>query len=323
MLDGLFSAASSEERKYWGFQVFTKVLNEAPIEFASSVFTKNFMRSLMNQLAGEDRYLHKVATKASKSIQARVSREPQFLAPAILGLMGPTGAVNFDQLTKTKTVEKLLGDVSVDALANILPFLADMIANPGVDDTKFAESIRQQLSGHMFSMVKSQSAANKTESDEAESVIYKTMLVLARFAYFVPTDSSKTETDVKRPDPPMAHATQELFRNRLLSCLNVLMGGKKNPASVTYKLVRKIRDLAESEEYGRFVIEMDESISGPLASAFKTLKKINRKVCYTPRRATPSTTFFIDLGPGQGRSGRRLEYPSVQATVFHDDTPGV
>lgn len=277
-IDGLFAASSSQERKFWGFQVLSKVLNEAPEGFASCVFTKNAMRSLINQLSVQDRYLHKNALKASKAIQARVAREPEFLPPAIRGLMGPNGAVNFDQLTKTKTVEKMLGEAAPDALLEVIPFIADTIVKPGTEDIKAAASVRHQLVGHLQAIVKSQSTPNKPTSNETEKVTEKAMNVLARFAYFVVDDAY--EGDAERPDPPITQATQQTCQNRISSCLNVLLSGRKTPATVAYKVVRKIRDLSESAEHGRFVIEMNETISESLDAAFKVLKKINKKVCY-------------------------------------------
>ena len=277
--DGLFANSSSQERKFWGFQVLTKVLNEAPEGFASCVFTKNAIRSLINQLSAQDRYLHKSAVRASKAIQSRVAKEPAFLPPSIRGLMGPNGAVNFDQLTKTKTIEKMLGDAAPDALLQIIPFIADMIVKPGTEDNKTAASVRQQLSGQLHLIVKSQSNPTKPASDDGEKVTEKAMNVLARFAYFVP-DESKSG-DAKEPQPPMTQATQELFRNRIGSCLNVLLSGRKAPAAVAYKVVRKIRDLSESAEYGKFVIDMNDTISESLENAFKALKKINKKVHFS------------------------------------------
>ncbi|KAL1960089.1 hypothetical protein VTO42DRAFT_261 [Malbranchea cinnamomea] len=273
--NGLFAFASSEERKFWGFQVFSKVLTEAPQSFASLVFTRNFMRSLMNQLAVEDRYLHKAAVKASKAIQSRVAKDPDFLQPAIRGLLGPNGAVNFDQLTKTKTVEKMLGEATPESILQVIPFISDVITRPGTDDVKVGASTRQQLSGLLHSIVKSLSSANKYTSDGVEKVIERVLLLLAGFAYFVP-DASKVG-DAKRPEPPITQATQELFRNRISSCLNALIASRKAPASVAYKVIRKIRDLSETSEYGKFVIEMNETISESLTSAFKTLKKISKK----------------------------------------------
>ncbi|PGH31412.1 DNA polymerase phi subunit [[Emmonsia] crescens] len=274
--NGLFAAASSEERKYWGFLLFTKTMNEAPPHLAALVFTKNLMRCFMNQLAVEDRYLHRIATKALKSIQARVGREPEFIVAAINGLMGATGAVNFDQITKTKTVERMISAVTADSLKEIIPLFEHMIARPGMDDVKAAASTRQQLTGHLLSVVRTQaSAINTTASDDLQSSIESVLLLLARFAYFVPDENNKDRQTL--PEPPVTEATQELFRNRMMSCLNIVISGRKSPAAVPYAVVRKIHEMDGEGDWGKFVIEMSDDIKESVASAFKTLKKLTHK----------------------------------------------
>ncbi|KKZ67854.1 DNA polymerase phi subunit [[Emmonsia] crescens] len=274
--NGLFAAASSEERKYWGFLLFTKTMNEAPPHLAALVFTKNLMRCFMNQLAVEDRYLHRIATKALKSIQARVGREPEFIVAAINGLMGTTGAVNFDQITKTKTVERMISAVTADCLKEIIPLFEHMIARPGMDDVKAAASTRQQLTGHLLSVVRTQaSAINTTASDDLQSSIESVLLLLARFAYFVPDENNKDRQTL--PEPPVTEATQELFRNRMMSCLNIVISGRKSPAAVPYAVVRKIHEMDAEGDWGKFVIEMSDDIKESVASALKTLKKLTHK----------------------------------------------
>ena len=59
--ESLFSAAASNERKYWGFQIFQKALPRVPAADLPMLFTKNFMRSWINHLSNSDRYLHKIA----------------------------------------------------------------------------------------------------------------------------------------------------------------------------------------------------------------------------------------------------------------------
>ena len=59
--ESLFSAATSPERKYWGFQIFQKVLPRVGEADIPMLFTKNFMRSWINHLSNSDRYLHKAA----------------------------------------------------------------------------------------------------------------------------------------------------------------------------------------------------------------------------------------------------------------------
>ncbi|TPX26004.1 DNA-directed DNA polymerase [Coccidioides immitis] len=228
----------------------------------------------MNQLSVEDRYLHRIAQKAAKSIQARGATDPEFITPALRGLMGSAGAVNFDQVTKTKTVEKLIGDGSVDGLEQAVPFLEDLITKPGVDDAKVAGSRRQQLATLLNSIVKSLSIKSSSP-DDLDSTIKRVMLVVARFAYFVPVESSKNKATV--PDPPITSSTQEFFRNKISSCLNMVVAGRKNASTIACQVVQSIHDMNENGEYGKFVIEMGEEISGSVDSAFKILKKIQHK----------------------------------------------
>jgi len=63
-VESLFSSTSSDERKYWGFQVFQKALARVKQDNMPMLFTKNFMRSWINHLSHQDRYLHKIAKQA-------------------------------------------------------------------------------------------------------------------------------------------------------------------------------------------------------------------------------------------------------------------
>jgi DNA polymerase phi len=262
-LDGLFASSSSEERKYWGFLLFIKVINESPLQLASLVFTKNLVRCLTNQLAVEDRYLHRMAVKAAKSIQGRVAKDPEFAAASVIGLMGSAGSVNFDQATKTKTIEKIVVEANLDALNQIVPFFEKLIANPGTDDGKAAAASRQSLAGLLLSIVRSRASA----SDEF-AVLEQILFTFVRFGYFMAKDVQ----------PALTQQSQELFRNRISSCLNSLIANPKYATTLPYAVVRKIRDAAKSEEYGKFIINMDETLRDSVKTAFKSLKKLSGMV---------------------------------------------
>ncbi|KAB8074737.1 DNA polymerase phi-domain-containing protein [Aspergillus leporis] len=271
--NGLFAASSSEERKYWGFLLLIKVLNESPLLLASFVFTKNLVRCLTNQLAVEDRYLHRMAVKAAKTIQARVSKEPEFAAAAINGLMGSAGAVNFDQVTKTKTVEKIVVEADLDSLKQIVPLFEKLITRPGTDDSKAAASSRQFLAGLLLSIVRAQASASDEAEEGAQAVLEHILFTFVRFAYFMEKDGeSRGQASA---EPALTQQTQELFRNRINSCLNSLIANQKYATDLPYAVVRKIRDAAKSEEYGPFIIAMDDTLQDSVKSAFKSLKKLS------------------------------------------------
>ncbi|PYH90392.1 putative DNA polymerase V [Aspergillus ellipticus CBS 707.79] len=266
--NGLFASASSEERKYWGFLLFNKVVGEYPLELASLVFTKNLVRCLVNQLAVEDRYLNRMAVKAAKGIQTRVAKDPEFAAASVRGLMGSSGSVNFDQATKTKTVEKIVVEANLDALKQIVPLFESLIASPGTTDSKAAASSRQFLAGLFLSIVRSRASASDEAQDGMQKILEKILFVFVRFAYF--KDEGRDQSVV----PPVTEQTQELFRSRINSCINSLIATPKY-AGVAYAVVRKIRDTAKSEEHGKFNINMEGAIQDSVKNAFKSLKKLS------------------------------------------------
>ena len=59
--ESLFSGSASNERKYWGFVVFQRVLPRVKATDLPMLFTKNFMRTWINHLSHFDRYLHSFA----------------------------------------------------------------------------------------------------------------------------------------------------------------------------------------------------------------------------------------------------------------------
>ncbi|PKY03126.1 putative DNA polymerase V [Aspergillus campestris IBT 28561] len=293
--NGLFASSSSDERKYWGFLLFVKVINECPPEQASLVFTKNLVGCLTNQLAVEDRFLHRMAVKATKALQTRVSKEPAFAAASINGL-----PANFDQITKTKTVEKMAVEANADALRQIVPRLERLIASPDTTDIKAAASTRQFLAGLLLSIVRSRASASDT--DDAQDVLEQILFTFVRFAYFSAADDAKSGAQ-----PPLTQQTQELFRSRINSCLNSLIAQQKYATDLPYAVVRKIRDGAKSGEYGKFIIDMDETLRESVKSAFKSLKKL----------------FSMDKKEDGGIDAFKLLYSMTILQVYNGDADAV
>ncbi|EED22061.1 DNA polymerase V, putative [Talaromyces stipitatus ATCC 10500] len=268
--DGLFAAASSDERKYWGFLLFMKIIEEGTLHRTEAIFTKNVVRCLMNQLAVEDRYLHRMAVKAVKTIQKRVSKEAAFASVAVKGLLGHSGSLQFDQITKVKTVEKIVLEADPESLKEIIQRLERLIAVPGTDEPKVAASSRQYFADLFVSIVRTRSSAG----EDYTPVLQHILSLFVRYAYF---GGEQGEQKQLTANPPISPATQELFRNRINSCLNSLISNIKDPAEVAYVVVRQIRDYQKSKEYGKFIIEIDGAIAESLDAAFKSLKKLSSK----------------------------------------------
>lgn len=111
--------------------VFQKMLQGLADQDAKldCLFSKNFMTCLMNQAAKEDRYLHRAAVKALKTIEAVVSAHPELLVPVLGNLLGKNGVYSFDQRTSTKTVDRLLQKINRQNAEGALVVIRQPIAS--------------------------------------------------------------------------------------------------------------------------------------------------------------------------------------------------
>jgi DNA polymerase phi len=108
------------------------------------------MSCILNALKGEDRYLQRTAQKAMQSFQKRIDAEPEATATLLEDLLRGTSFVDFDKLTKTKTMEKLLGS---DAQLSIAKILGDVHHLIGKENAEEAAARRRQvilLQGRFF-----------------------------------------------------------------------------------------------------------------------------------------------------------------------------
>ncbi|RKU40610.1 DNA-directed DNA polymerase [Coniochaeta pulveracea] len=126
--ESFFSKNASENQKFSGFMIFQKMLDEgAACPFiVDNIFSKNLMVCLMNQASKEDRYLHRAALKALKSIEATAQKEPSIIVPVLKHLLGKNGGYNFDQRTNTKTIDKVLQFVQPSDAEAVLKVLKEL-----------------------------------------------------------------------------------------------------------------------------------------------------------------------------------------------------
>lgn len=81
------------------------------------------MRCLINHVQEKDRFLNRAADKSLKVLIRSVETEPKIVVIILPRMIGGYGTYNFDKVTKTKTVEKLLSlvdDRSAIAVIKIL-----------------------------------------------------------------------------------------------------------------------------------------------------------------------------------------------------------
>ncbi|RSL39825.1 hypothetical protein CEP53_013778 [Fusarium sp. AF-6] len=206
--DSLFSKGATEGQKFKGFMVFQKML-EGLVDLPSHIqvlFSKNLTLCMMNQAAKEDRYLHRAATKALRAIEAVNAAHPSTLIPLLESLLGQNGAYNFDQRTHSKTIDKILQNVTEETGLEALQIIKkphDGLAKQ--EATEATSTLR--ISADYLSKVLTASASSS--SDEIQQGVFSAALQeLSQLAYSKPKHI---------PEEVLTEGIRELCRTRLES----------------------------------------------------------------------------------------------------------
>ncbi|KAG4304561.1 hypothetical protein PORY_001954 [Pneumocystis oryctolagi] len=268
--ESFFSATSSLERKFWGFQIFNLILSKIEISNIPCMFSKNFMRCFINHLSNEDRYLNKISNKVLSCIISVANTRKEVILPIIKSLLGPFGALNFDKITKTKLVESLISLADEECLWDILQLLKEITCSPYSKDIKDIEK-RQKTSIDMMLNILRNKKYSKTNDWITEYIDF--FLI---YGYFESKSNSEClfSTNIKT-----------ILRSRLLSSLTYL--NFQSQSIKSYEdlqkqtfwpsiVVTKIISLSESRKYD-LSVNMDPKTSKIRDKSIKIFKKILKK----------------------------------------------
>ncbi|KAL7269860.1 DNA-directed DNA polymerase [Rhizina undulata] len=275
--ESLFAASSSEERKFWGFLIFIKslevLISPEQTPHLSAIFTKNFMRCLINQLSDPKRYLNKAAQKVTRALLQKAESSSWSVPIIVSQLILNNGTPNFDHLTKTKTVEKIISSADESGLVQIVAEFKRIFLNPLGSDSeasdqeqKTVEVRRQWAADQILSIVRN------GKSPKSPSWLEPVINMFATFGHFDMVDKKR------RPKVPFSTASQAMFRSRLLSCLSHLIALKdQGDESWPHQAVKVIVGLEKETGKCKLAIEVDETIREALNTSVNTLEKIRKK----------------------------------------------
>ncbi|ORY60225.1 DNA polymerase phi-domain-containing protein [Pseudomassariella vexata] len=247
--DGLFSKNASEAQKFRGFMIFQKFLQgfaTAKIVLAKDFFSRNLSKCLVNQAKTEDRYLHRAALKSLKTIETTVETEPTLLIPVLRELLAL--AYDFDHLTNTKTVEKLLQFVTPDNVKTILNMLREPVSK--MTDASIVEHRRFVYTEYVLKM----GMQAKLDDSNESSVLELAISELATRAY------SKSDEFI----PDLSDKTREIFRAKLSSAF-ARIAKRREEYRYLCDAVLALDPTA---------VQMSEEIEAERKAALKALKKL-------------------------------------------------
>ena len=291
------------------------MITNAPSQMIPYIFSKNFMRCLMNQLASPERYLHRTAERTKNSILAR-ARSSANVRPLILTalLMGPYGDLHFDKMTKTKTVESLLSHIDDSTLKQMIPIYDELILRPDVQDDKAATSTRIAVADQLVSAVRNlptEDIEHDSESLSMAGVIPIVLSLFVKYAYFDLDDAPEGQNN--KPSPPISPASRHMFRSRISSSLTHLTAQSKDPGLVPYHLMLVIRSREERADSGRLLLAVDDTVREVIKTTRKRMKEITLEVAKTPQNSSR----------GHYLRSLRLLYSLTFLQVYNEDAEAV
>lgn len=272
-LDNLFAASSSHQRKGWGFQLFAKMISTAPAWALPSIFSPNLVRSLINQRKGSDRYLHQATLAPLKEMQSRVTREPQTAATFVTELTRNNGVIDFDHITKTKTLESIMEATDDDTMARILSSFKNLVSKPDSQDPQEAHRERRLIADMLVAVSKGRAKGELDASSaiDLNSWLYKLFELFVEIAYFTPDKSVLGDA---APSPDVTESTREVFRTRLVSCLTNFATAKADDEGLfPYTVVKIVRLLSQSEKF-QLLLSANSEVTKEIEQAHRTQEEL-------------------------------------------------
>lgn len=213
-----------------------------------------------------------------RSILLRAKGDASVALPALKCLLSPpNGQINFDQATKTKTVDKLLTLVKDSSLRDLVVIFRVLILRPGTQDQKPAASRRQLLADQLVNLIRSRLSADEitSTSSDASKGFQDILTLFANLAYLTRTQDH--ENPERSEDPPISNSSKEMFKSRISSCLTLLVSKSFSPAFFAYHVVCKIHSWERSKEPNKSSVDAYNAAGEILRKAWKILTRIHRK----------------------------------------------
>ncbi|CAD0053047.1 unnamed protein product [Aureobasidium pullulans] len=270
----------SDFEKFWleavdRLQVVSMGISTAPVQLLHAVFSPNAMRCIINQRAGQDRYLHEAAKGPLSQMVTRSKSDQESIPVMLKGLLSGNGAVDFDRLTKSKTAEDLFARAKDESAKDALTLLQQLSAKPNAEDQPQADLKRRLLADMMLNMARKQQAEEGKDNGSIASLV----LSMVPFGY---ADAS---AGALKASPPLSEASQEMFRSRLMSCLNHILSARMDTDfAILEKVVEEVKTVDAASKTGLRTkadeeIKQKESKKAPLR-AFKALYALSILLVY-------------------------------------------
>lgn len=272
---GLFNTSASQERKALGLQIVSLGVSSVPPIMLSELFTPNVLHCIVTSRAENQRYLFEASKAPLLALTTRCKQNPGNSSQVVHRLL-PNGAVNFDQATKTKTVEALLAQASPAELSEIVSLIEDMSLRPKAQSSEQSqvESRRRMLADLTLTLLRSKKEPSdlvtRTSKSQVESVAWLSAIsdLFIKLGYDDASDRTNAEAS-----PPFSDASRAMYRARLSSCASHIITLPVADASpVLYGMIKSLR----ASKSAKVPEQSGQDIKGLLKRTDKAMAKAAR-----------------------------------------------
>lgn len=236
------------------------------------------MRCIINQRNGTDRHLHDAAAEPLKEMRRRTEKEPSVAKMFVHELISGNGCFNFDQSTKSNTLEGIFLAADDAALMEIVISLRDLLLHVKEEDEKSVDASRRMIADILVSAVRNRMKKNPvfSLSSSADTWLRKLISTFVELAYFKPRSNASRDMT---PVPPVSKVSRAMFQSRLQSCLTSLLATKEgNAVNYPYTAVSTTRKETKSSKTFKLVLEADQEVDDLIQKAHKTLRTLSKEV---------------------------------------------
>uniref|UniRef100_A0A6B2KWM5 Uncharacterized protein n=1 Tax=Arcella intermedia TaxID=1963864 RepID=A0A6B2KWM5_9EUKA len=234
VLDDIFLIEQTSV-KHMAFQVVQLFSEKIETNRLPYLFTANFIKSLVNALVNVTHILHKAVKQTLYKLIQVLKTEPLAAMAAVNALEGPSGIINFDKKTRTKTISTLLTVVSSESANSYANELLEQFINYGQirpdsfanDNDKYENAIvagRKWIVDQLINLIKGKLVQNR------ELVVLNILkfLFFHSFYTYEPTDNDVPNLGeeslflTKQPSPPICVLTRSYVTQRFFSTLSFI-----------------------------------------------------------------------------------------------------
>ncbi|KAJ3189227.1 hypothetical protein HDU85_002852 [Gaertneriomyces sp. JEL0708] len=274
---------STLERKHLGLLLFQRILPRLDAKEVPFFFTPQFMRTLMNHLAKPDNYLHKTAKQVAAFLCKTAQERNDIALQLVLQLVGKHQ--RFDSITKTKTVETIIGSLKGESIAEYVSYLQGVFLKPigEEDDVRGVDQRRQWALDQMILLLKN----GKLTKEEKWVQSIADCICMHAFFHVKKTDPSITALQV--PSPELSEASRDICRDKFFNVLGYLVslpltvdgakvaGVKANGNSWAYDLHLLILKLSLRHKSTTLVQPLDEEAVRAIHKGQSIIQSIHKK----------------------------------------------